>query len=63
MALSLTDFTQSEADKLAQFATWYKRMNILYPGQYPLEMSDGNEGAWDEMLADFDPASPEYKQE
>jgi hypothetical protein len=58
---SLHQFASDERKRLEQFVTWYETMSKMEPEKFPITLPSDNEGAWFEMLMDFDPDSDFYQ--
>jgi hypothetical protein len=61
MSTSLHEFATDEKDKLEKFVIWYEAKNKENPEHFPLTLPSENEGAWFEMLIDFDSSSEHYQ--
>lgn len=53
MSLSLDDFIKAEIKRIHSFAEYWKKEHTKNEKSFPMQMEDGNEGAWDEMLLIF----------
>jgi len=54
MAQTLTSFCAEQQEKLRLFEDWWIAQNKIDPEAYPMTIQDGNEGAWWEMLQEFE---------
>ncbi len=61
MSQSLHQFANEEKERLEKFVVWYEAMSKIEPEKFPINLPCENEGAWFEMLTDFDPDSEFYQ--
>lgn len=61
MSTSLREFAKDEKERLEKFVVWYEAMSKIEPEKFPINLPSENEGAWFEMLIDFNPDSEFYQ--
>ena len=54
MAQTLEDFLIEARESITAFEKQWRTKHVETPEMYPLEMSDGNEGLWQEFLHNSD---------
>ncbi len=52
--MTLDEFVQNEKRRLQEFKKAWLKAHQTHPNSFPLQMPEGDEGLWDESLADFD---------
>jgi hypothetical protein len=48
--MRLSEFIKEEKESLDKFQKWWLEQSKKSPDKFPLQMEDGNEGAWFEQL-------------
>lgn len=61
MCHSLNNLLKEERKRIEQLATWNKAMHTIEAETFPLTLPDSDEGAWLEMLAEFNPEQERYQ--
>ena len=59
--MHLSAYITQEINRLQAFRIWWTEQNGLHPEEFPMEISENNEGLWDEMLLgfEFNPGMPQ----
>lgn len=53
MAQTLGAFVEEQHSTLVEFKDWWEKKNAQNPALFPMEMPNGNDGLWFEMLTNF----------
>jgi hypothetical protein len=61
MSTTLHQFAKDEKERLEKFVIWYEEMSKIEPEKFIMILPSEKEGAWFEMLIDFNPDSEFYQ--